>query len=141
MSWGTCYSGSNNIHHSAPALMSDQRIFTTYVTACDINKSLRHNEGITNNYNYRQYLQKNALHIINENTKSAMSCSNKPCLNSNNSNSNKYLFSSCMDRTQPFGYEGSDLKNIYLSRERLNSNLSGPIISQEDLLISRSARN
>ena len=46
-----------------------------------------------------------------------------------------------MDRTQPFGYENSDLKNIYLSRERLNSNLSGPIISQEDLLINRSARN
>ena len=70
-----------------------------------------------------------------------MSCSNRPCLNSSKENSNKYLFSSCMDRTQPFGYESSDLKNIYISRERLNSNLSGPIISQEDLLISRSARN
>ena len=25
MSWATCYNGSNNIHHDAPALMSDTR--------------------------------------------------------------------------------------------------------------------
>jgi len=141
MSWATCYSGSNNIHHSAPALMSDERIFTSYQSACDLNKSVREQEGITSNYTYRQYLQNNALSIINENTKSAASCSNRPCLNSNGGNTNKYMFDGCSDRTQPFGYESSDLKNMYLSSKILNSNLSGPIITQEELLIKKSARN
>ena len=138
MSWATCYSGSNNIHHSAPALMSDQRIFTTYVTACDINKSLRHKEGITNNYNYRQYLQKNALQIMGSNTNSAMMCSNKPCSKASSENQNKYFFGDCYDKSQPFGYETSDLKNMHLTRENLSKNLSGPIITQEQLLIQKS---
>ncbi|RZD39702.1 MAG: hypothetical protein CXT73_07305 [Methanobacteriota archaeon] len=141
MSWATCYSGSNNIHHSAPALMSDERLFTSYTSACDINKSLRENQGITSNYTYRQYLQNNALNIIDNNTKSSMSCSNRICLNSNDDHNNKYLFSSCADRSQPFGYETSDLKNMYLSSKSLNSELSGPIITQEQLLINRSAKN
>ena len=35
MSWATCYSGSNNIHHKSPPLMSDSRQFTNYDAACN----------------------------------------------------------------------------------------------------------
>jgi hypothetical protein len=121
--------------------MSDERLFTSYTSACDINKSIRKEEGITSNYTYRQYLQTNALNIMDNNTKSAMSCSNKVCVNQNKGHTDKHFFSSCSDRSQPFGYENSDLKNVYLSSRILNSNLSGPIITQEKLLINRSAKN
>ena len=138
MSWATCYSGSNNIHHDAPALMSDSRLYTNYQNACDINKDIRRENGITNNYSYRKYLQNNALQIMGSNTNSAMKCSNKPCAKASPGDKNKYFFSHCYDRSQPFGYETSDLKNMHLSRESLSKSLSGPIITQEQLLIERS---
>ena len=138
MSWATCYSGSNNIHHDAPALMNDTRIFTSYKNACDVNKNIRKTNGITNNYTYRKYLQKNALQIMGSNTQSAAMCSNKPCMKSSSDNVDKHFFGDCYDRSQPFGYETSDLKNMYLSRETISKNLSGPIITQEQLLIQKS---
>ena len=141
MSWATCYSGSNNTHHDAPALMSDSRLYTNYQNACDINKSIRRDNGITNNYSYRKYLQKNALQIIGNNTDSALKCSNKPCSKASNDNKNKYFFADCYDKSQPYGYETSDLKNMHLSRESLMKNLSGPILTQEHVMIERAKGN
>ena len=138
MSWATCYNGSNNIHHDAPALMSDTRIFTSYEHPCTINKNIRKDNGITSNYNYRKYLQSNAVNIMSYNSNAALNCSNKPCSKASNDNTNKFFFTDCYDRSQPYGYESSDLKNMHLSRTQLASNLSGPILTQEQLLIQRS---
>ena len=33
MSWGTCYSGSNNIHFDFPPLMEDSRLFSNYYSS------------------------------------------------------------------------------------------------------------
>ena len=52
MSWGTCYKGSNNIHPGFPALMSDGQWATNWEPACTINKALKKQVGITNNYQY-----------------------------------------------------------------------------------------
>ena len=30
MSWGTCYSGSDNIHYDFPSIMNDGRLFTNW---------------------------------------------------------------------------------------------------------------
>ena len=56
MSWGTCYSGSNNIHFNYPALMSDGKQFTNWNTACTTNNALINQNNIQTNYQYRQYL-------------------------------------------------------------------------------------
>ena len=60
MSWGTCYGASNNIHFDFPPLMSDGRNFATWIPACKINEDIQHANDITTNYEYRQYLTKNA---------------------------------------------------------------------------------
>ena len=44
MSWATCYSGSNNIHHKSPPLMSDSRQFTNYDAACNNNNGINNNK-------------------------------------------------------------------------------------------------
>ena len=62
MSWATCYSGSNNIHFNIPPSMSDGRLFSSYEAACKANNQLKKNLGITNNYQYRQYLIHNGNH-------------------------------------------------------------------------------
>ena len=138
MSWGTCYSGSNNIHFKDPALMSDSRLFTQFGSTCKANNSLKKDLGLNSNYDYRQYLINNGLNIMGSNFNSVKECSTKSCHNPNTYYNNKYLFKSCDDQTQPYGYETSDLKKLYLSRNQLQSQLSGPILSQEQLLIKKS---
>ena len=67
MSWATCYSGSNNIHFNIPASMSDGRLFSNYEASCKSNNDLKKNLGITNNYQYRQYLIHNGNQIAQKN--------------------------------------------------------------------------
>ena len=52
----------------------------------------------------------------------------------------KYLFKSITDTKKPFGYEESDLKNLNLSRKQLNSKMTAPFVSQEELLKQRSRK-
>ena len=59
MSWATCYSGSNNIHHKSPALMSDSRQFTNYDAACHNNNHIKKQYQINSNYAYRKFLINN----------------------------------------------------------------------------------
>lgn len=138
MSWGTCYKGSNNIHADFPALMSDGQWATNWEPACAINSELKKSVGITNNYNYRQYLINNADHIIQQNQNSA----NGNC-GASHANFNmedvikqpvKHIFKSSVDTSQPFGYQNSDLKNMYLSSKALDSRLVAPIMTQAQML-------
>ena len=43
MSWGTCYSGSNNIHFGFPPLMTDGRNYASWQPEAVINKTLQEN--------------------------------------------------------------------------------------------------
>ena len=93
MSWGTCYKASNNIHPGFPALMSEGNYVTDWNAACKMNDALKKHAGITNNYQYRQYLIKNADRLIHKDQVDACaSCCG--CLQNFHSrpNSQKYLF-------------------------------------------------
>ena len=113
MSWGTCYSGSNNIHMGFPALMSDGRLYANWDAACEMNNALKAKEGIKNNYDYRQYLIKNGSQVMHQNAMAACDncCACKENYNKTPRVNDKYVFKSCSDKTVPFGYENSDLKN------------------------------
>tara|TARA_B100000795_G_scaffold268596_3_gene255902 strand:+ start:24351 stop:24776 length:426 start_codon:yes stop_codon:yes gene_type:complete len=135
MSWGTFYSGSNNIHHSNPPLMSDRRLFTNVNPACELNDKIKRNAGIKNNYEYRQYLINNGKTLIENNT--IKSCDeNSECVKQSREKglTNKYLFKSIGDPHIPYGYNSSDLKKLYISRANLQSKIVTPIVTQADLL-------
>tara|TARA_B100000945_G_scaffold299781_1_gene280750 strand:+ start:226 stop:648 length:423 start_codon:yes stop_codon:yes gene_type:complete len=140
MSWGTCYSGSNNIHFDYPAIMSDGRLFTLRDPACIRNTMIKKSAGISNNYQYRQYLIKNADNIMKSNTEKTTDqcCFSKNIIHNKKPTNNKYIYQSCSDSNQPYGYETSDLKNVYLTRRELQSQLVSPILTQEELLKLRS---
>ena len=70
----------------------------------------------------------------------AKMCSTKHCEKSDKFTHEKYLFKDCNDNSVPFGYQTSDLKNMYLTRESLQGTLSGPVLTQEQLLIKRSGQ-
>jgi len=139
MSWSTCYKGSNNIYSDFPAMMSDGRSHTENETACDINNQLQKSVGIKNNYDYRQYLINNGLDIMSQNTESSQECSNVRHFSDVIAHG-KYLFKSFSDNSTPFGYEHSDLKNLYLSRKQLEGKMSAPFVTQEELLKQRSQK-
>ena len=45
-----------------------------------------------------------------------------------------YLYKSCQDKTQPHGYETSDLKNLYLSKYDLQCRMYTPVLTQDQLI-------
>ena len=132
MSWATCYSGSNNIHFNYPPIMADGRNWAQWQPDAVVNKRIQKQEGITNNWNYRNYLQHNGLKIMKYNTQGACyELGLDPHVQSGKTPSSNvpYTFKSSFDTSTPgFGYCNSDLKNPYMSREQLNSKLVAPSI-------------
>ena len=133
MSWGTCYSGSNNIHFDFPPIMTDGRNYASWQPDAVINSRIQSQEKIQSNWEYRQYLQKNGLEIMKYNTtESCYELGLDPYTHTNNTPSSNvpYKFRNIYDTSKPgYGYNNSDLKNPYLSREQLNSRLVSPSIN------------
>ena len=137
MSWGTCSSGSNNIHFDFPPIMNDGRNFANWVPSAEISELIRKDVGIKHNHEYRSYLVKNADEIITNNQITACEqCCHCPSTYGTGKSitNDKYLYKSCGDSARPFGYESSDMKDLYLSRQQLQSRKVAPIVSQEELL-------
>jgi hypothetical protein len=144
MSWGTCYAGSNNIHPDFPPIMNDGRNFANWQPGAVINEYIRQQANIKSNWSYRDYLTKNADTIIKYNQLSACGeCAantvqygtGKPV-----SNNSPYLFKSSLDETKKFGYEDSDMKNLYLTDYTLQSRMVTPVFSQPELLYNNIPR-
>ena len=126
------YAPSNNVYKNLPGLMSDGRSNTDYSPACENNEKLKQQLGLTSNYEYRQYLINNGNNVAKRNFEDSAKYSH--FVFSNDKTYDKYLFKSLRDKTKTPGSEESDLKNMYLSRVDLQSKMTGPIISQEELL-------
>jgi len=139
MSWGTCYAGSNNIHFDFPPIMSDGRNFSKWQPGASINQEIRQENGIKSNWQYRKYLTENATTVIKANQVEACDeCCYCPSSNAGQSVPNSpFLYKSCMEKSQPYGYADSDLKNMYLSSSQLQARMIAPAITQEEILQQR----
>ena len=123
--------GTNNIHFNMPPLMNDGRNFASWQPEAVINQQLQKEAGINNYWSYREYLQKNENKIMKYNHMEAIASSgNNPNTYHNiNSNYSPFVFNSIHDKNKPVvGYNNSDLKQSYLSREQLNARLVSPSI-------------
>jgi hypothetical protein len=130
------YSPSNNIHFNQPPLMNDGRNNTNWEIESITNQKIKSQAGIKSNWDYRQYLQKNANQIMKFNyldfNNSSGNIPNDYFSNSSTSNS-PFVFKSTHDkRKPPVGYNNSDLKQNYLSREQLNARLISPSINTDN---------
>ena len=137
MSWGTCYSGCNNIHFGFPPLMADGRNYADWLPGDQINAKIRQENNITTNWQYRKYLQNNADEIMKQNNIAACDdCCSCPARYGDNQpvSNTPFLYKSCTESTQPFGYQNSDLKELYLNEYQLQCRLSAPIMTQFDYL-------
>lgn len=135
MSWATCFNSSNNIHFNFPPIMNDGRNYASWQPDAVINQRIQQKEGITNNWNYRQYLQQNGTQIMNyNNTEACYELGLDPHVQTGKTPSDNvpYTFRSTFDTSKPgFGYCNSDLKNPYLTSEQLNSRMVAPSINPQ----------
>jgi len=136
MSWGTCYAGSNNIHFGFPPIMTDGRNYAEWQPGAVVNEKIKKESGIESNWQYRKYLQNNADEIVKYNQMLACNecCACPARYESQQTNNTPFLYKSCTESTQPYGYVNSDLKKDYISKQDLDNRLRGPIINQADYL-------
>ena len=118
--------------------MTDGRNFSGWQPANAVNESIRRAENIKSNWDYRRYLTTNAEQIMTINRIDAVNISNHGEFDVNSYEQEQrnvpFMYSSVMDTREPFGYVQSDLKDIYLSREALQSRMVAPEITQEQVL-------
>ena len=110
MSWATNYENAkntNNLFTNLPANMEDGRFL----------KDLK----VDQQNNSAAIMQSNSITAHNK-------TGNMMYFTSNNSHNPPFHYNNSLDRRQPAGYNESDLKNYYLSREQLNRNMISPSI-------------
>jgi len=133
--WENCYSASNNYNFNFPPIMADGRNYATWQPDAVVNEKIQKQEGIQSNWQYRQYLQRNGLHIMNYNSGEACyDLGLDPHVKSDRTPSDNvpYKFKGVFDTSRPgYGYCNSDLKNPYLTSEQLNARLIAPSINPE----------
>lgn len=132
---------TNNKYDSVPPLMSDGRALQAAYQPLDVaNMAWVKTSGVKTNWEYRKYLTANALDIMRQNY-----------LESSNDCGYVARFADVAGYTSPMtytgqnetairssnGYEASDLKELYLSREQLNARMVAQELTQEQLIKMR----
>jgi hypothetical protein len=122
---------TNNIYDGYPPLMFDGRTITaSYQPEAVYNEKLILDNGIKTNWQYRKYLIDNGTQIIKQNLKEASNdVGYVQRFTDLGNNSMPYLYKSYNDANKPFGYQTSDLKELYLSREQLDARRLAPTVT------------
>ena len=122
---------SNNKYEGFPPLMADGRTVTaSWQPEAIVNEELIRTLGIQSNWQYRQYLTKNADEIMKYNNVQTSTDSayvkRYIDLEQKSEFSTPHKFTDIHDKSQPVGFQPSDLKSIYLTREQLHSRMVAP---------------
>jgi hypothetical protein len=118
--------------------MMDGRNYAAWQPGAQISDNIRKQAGITSNWQYRKYMTDNADQIIKINQVEACdqccACPAQYGAADKKGSNTPFLYKSCADKSQPFGYENSDLKKLYLSKYDLQCRMYTPVMSQDQLL-------
>jgi hypothetical protein len=132
MTRGPCYNDNDtfiNQFNFAP-IIDNGRNYSNYEPGSSLDNKLKETANITNNSEYRKYLQTNADSIIKNNQLSACyECCTTPFFSNNSdgmATTKPYIFDSILSDNQPYGYETSDLKNEFISTQMLQAQLHTP---------------
>lgn len=134
--WSKNYSASHNVYFDFPPLMSDGRNFAGWQPGNAVNATIRKNENIQSNWDYRRYLTVNAEKIMEINQIDAVNASGHGTfeVSPQEQRNTPFMYFSVMDQREPFGYTTSDMKDLYLSRSDLQARMVAPEITQDEIL-------
>jgi hypothetical protein len=123
---------TNNQYPKFPPKMADGRsVISSWQPESAMNEDIIRKNGIASNWIYRKYLTDNSKKIMEENYRQMCNDTGYQLpsyVNSGDKGQSPYTYTSLYDKTQPTGFENSDLKQLYLSREELNSRKVIPVI-------------
>jgi hypothetical protein len=132
MTGGPRYNDNDTVKNQfnfAP-IIHDGKNYSNYEPGASLDNKLKETANITNNSEYRKYLQTNADSIIKNNQLTACEdCCTTPFFSNNTdemTTTKPYIFDSILSHNQPYGYETSDLKNEFISRQMLQAQLHTP---------------
>jgi len=129
-----CFGACNNAYWNCPPMMEDGRLWASWQPEAVINSRIQNEQGIKTNWEYREFMQKNGLRIMNFNTLencylAGLEYNKDTRKNMNYSQHTPFMFKSVYDTSRPaVGYCNSNLKTPYLSSEQLNARLIAPYI-------------
>jgi hypothetical protein len=122
--------GTNNVYNGEPGILADGRsLIASYTPEAIQTNNLIIESNITNNAEYRKYMINNSQKIIENNFKEAQNDIGYTKRYVNENGEPKYIYKTVIDDKKPFGYENSDLKEIYLTKEQLNARMISPIVN------------
>ena len=114
--------------------MTDGRNYASWQPAAVINKTLQEDAGMKTKLGVQESIwsRTQALSCSSTNWRPATSAVPAPrdTATTSRPQAPRSCFKSCTDSTQPYGYENSNLKKEYLSREQLQSRMTAPRLSQ-----------
>ena len=118
---------NNNYYTIEPTQEIQGLSYGLWQPGFEINKQIKDDTGITSNWKYRQYMQKNANDIMKYNTMQSINASgNNPytLLNTNTVNNIPHLYSSLHDTNNPkCGYRDTDLKRDYMKKQQIKARM------------------
>jgi hypothetical protein len=126
---------THNLYKDFPPFMNDGRVIVASWTQESVtNNNLLASTGMKSNWEYRKYLTENAKSLIQQNQAESLNdigyiarYSTAP----QQQNNVPYYYKSYLDNSKPFGYETSDLKQLYLTAEQLNARKMAPAINAD----------
>lgn len=126
---------TNNKYPKFPPKMTDGRsLLSTWQNETQMNDQLIKNNNITTNWQYRQFLTKNATTIMEYNFRESANDTGYVFPIKKEQELNTMIapttFDSLNDRSKAF--QKSDLKEIYLTREQLNAKKTSPVIKKDN---------
>lgn len=129
--------GTNPVYPGFPPIMMDGRaIVASDQPEAVLNNAIIKELGIQSNWQYRNYLTQNAADIMRYNYRESSNDVGyfKRYQDTAKGYNVPFIYPSFISQVKPDGYQTSDLKQAYLSREQLDARKVAPIISQEEIM-------
>ena len=126
---------SNNRYPDFPPLMQDGRsVISSWQPESVINDRIIQYNNIKSNWQYRRFLTDHSKELIEKNLKEAENDTGFTVITSDYIAGTPYIYKSLEDDRPVFGVDVSDLKEVYLTREQLESRKIAPAITQAELI-------
>jgi hypothetical protein len=122
----------NNYYTIEPTQKIQGIDYNLWQPGASINQKIQFDSGITSNWKYRQFIQKNANDIMKFNAMQTINESgNNPyaILNTNTLNNTPHLYNSLHDTNNPpYGYRDTDLKQDFIKKQQMKVRMIAPSI-------------
>jgi hypothetical protein len=128
---------TNNRFPEFPPMMSDGRaLISSWQPEAVVNDRIIKDNNIKSNWQYRKFIKQHANEILEYNLQEACNDTGYFVANQQRQSVGEpYLYKSVDDNSRILGLEhNSDLKELYLSRERLDSRKIAPSMTQAELI-------